>query len=78
MDTVNPLIPAADDIAWSIVALVLTVLAIVALVSLALSARRLTSTQALVWVLVVLLIPVAGPVAWLAVGRRARMPRREA
>ena len=78
MDTVNPLLPAGYDIVWSVVALVAAVLAIVALVSLMRSARRLTATQALVWVLVVLLVPVAGPLAWLAVGRRAGMPRREA
>lgn len=78
MDTVNPLIPAGYDIVWSVVALVAAVLAIVALVSLTRSTKRLTSMQALVWVLVVLLVPVAGPAAWLAVGRRAGMPRREA
>ncbi|WP_413354206.1 PLDc N-terminal domain-containing protein [Microbacterium sp. 1P06AB] len=78
MDTVNPLLPAGYDIVWSVVALMAAVLAIVALVSLTRSARRLTSTQALLWVLVVLLVPVAGPLAWLAVGRRGGMPRREA
>jgi len=78
VETVNPLVPAGYDVVWSAIALVAAVCAVVALVSLMWAARRLTATQALVWVLVVLLIPVAGPAAWLAVGRRAGMPRREA
>lgn len=70
-DLSNPLLPAAYDIAWSLIAVVLVGLAVVALVSIARAAKRLTSGQALIWVLLVLFVPVAGPVAWLAIGRRA-------
>ena len=70
MDEQNPLIPAGYDIAWSIVAVAAIVLIVVALISLARSAQRLTSLQALIWVLVVLFVPVLGSIAWMAVGRR--------
>ena len=69
--TVNPLFPAGYDVVWSVVAVVIIGLAIVAIVSLSRGARRLTAVQALIWVLVVLFVPVLGPVALLAVGRRA-------
>ncbi|AZS43655.1 MULTISPECIES: PLD nuclease N-terminal domain-containing protein [Microbacterium] len=79
MDAINPLIPSGYDIAWSVVALVGAVLAIVALVSLARSARHLSARQALGWVLLTIFIPILGPVTWLAIGRRAHgMPPREA
>lgn len=70
MDEHNPLIPAGYDIAWSVVAAAVVALAIVALISLARSSERLTSAQALIWVLVVLFVPVLGSIAWIAVGRR--------
>ncbi|MDT3317979.1 PLDc N-terminal domain-containing protein [Microbacterium sp. KSW4-11] len=73
---VNPLPPTAYDIVWSVVAVVIVGLAIVAIVSLSRVARRLTAVQALIWVLVVLFVPVLGPVAWLAVGRRAGLEGR--
>ncbi len=69
--TVNPLFPTGYDVVWSVIAVVVLGLSIVALVSLSRAARRLTSFQALIWVLVVLFVPVLGPLAWLAVGRRA-------
>jgi hypothetical protein len=65
----NPLIPAAYDIVWSGLALVLLALLVVALVSLGRSAKALTSTQTLVWTLVAIFIPVLGPLAWLFIGR---------
>lgn len=70
-DVHNPLIPAGYDIVWSIVAIAVVALMITALVSLARSARRLTAVQALAWVLIVLLVPLLGAVAWLWIGRRA-------
>ena len=73
---VNPLPPTAYDIVWSVVAVVIVGLAIVAILSLSRVARRLTAVQALIWVLVVLFVPVLGPVAWLAVGRRAGLEGR--
>ena len=81
----NPLIPAGYDIAWSMVAALAIALTIVALISLARSARRLSMRQALVWTVLVLAVPVLGPIAWLGVGRRStaaqhggypRLPRR--
>ena len=70
-DEHNPLIPVGYDIVWSIVTVLVIALTIAALVMLARSARRLTATQALIWTLVVLLVPFLGPVAWLTIGRRA-------
>ncbi|WP_447949185.1 PLD nuclease N-terminal domain-containing protein [Microbacterium aurum] len=67
----NPLIPAGYDIVWSVIAVVLLALMILALVSLARSAKRLNGTQGLVWTLVVIFVPVIGPLAWLSIGRRA-------
>ncbi|MWB99828.1 PLDc N-terminal domain-containing protein [Agromyces seonyuensis] len=69
-DPVNPLLPAAYDVVWTMLAVAMLVLTAVALVSLARSARALTTTQSLVWVAVVLVAPVLGSIAWLAVGRR--------
>jgi uncharacterized membrane protein YhaH (DUF805 family) len=76
-DENNPLLPAGYDIAWSTVAVAFIALTIVALISLARSAKRLTTTQAVVWAALVLLVPVAGPIAWLAVGRRAGAAEHE-
>ncbi|MCK6065771.1 MULTISPECIES: PLD nuclease N-terminal domain-containing protein [Microbacterium] len=68
-DEHSPLIPASYDIVWSIVTVLIIALTIVALVTLARSARRLTATQALIWTVVVLFIPFLGPAAWLTIGR---------
>jgi hypothetical protein len=70
-DVRNPLIPAGYDMAWSVIAVLVVALTITALVVLSRSAKRLTSTQALIWTLVVLFVPVVGPFAWLAIGRPA-------
>lgn len=71
MDAVNPLLPAGYDIAWSIAVALVAVLVIIALVSLArVAGPGLTGTQALVWTVVALVVPVLGPIAWFAVGRR--------
>jgi len=68
-DPHNPLLPAGYDIAWSVVTLAIVVLIAVALVTLARSAKRLTSPQALLWTLIVLFVPVLGALAWLFIGR---------
>lgn len=70
MAETNVVIPAGYDLAWSLAVLIVIALAVVALISLARSARRLTAGQALVWVLIVLALPVFGALAWLAIGRR--------
>ena len=71
----NPLVPSAYDVVWGAVMLVPLVLAIAALVSLARSRASLTATQTLGWVLLILLIPLLGAIAWLVAGRpRAAVP----
>ena len=71
----NPLVPSAYDVVWGAVMFVPLVLAIAALVSLARSRASLTATQTLVWVLLILLIPLLGAIAWLVAGRpRAAVP----
>lgn len=70
----NPLLPAGYDVIWSVVSFVTLVLVIVALVSISRSAKLLTSTQALVWTLVTIFVPVLGAVSWLTIGRRAARP----
>lgn len=67
----NPLIPAGYDIAWSLIAFVTFALTVVAIVSLMRVARLMMTTQALVWVVVVLFVPILGPLSWLFVGRRS-------
>jgi uncharacterized membrane protein YhaH (DUF805 family) len=70
-DSINPLLPAGYDIAWTIISILLIALVIVALVSIARTAKRLTSAQALIWTLVTIFVPVVGPIAWLSIGRRS-------
>lgn len=67
----NPLVPAGYDIVWSLVSLVVLALLVWALVSIARHGKTLTSGQALVWTLLVIFVPVLGPLAWLFIGRRA-------
>ncbi|TQJ30153.1 PLDc N-terminal domain-containing protein [Microbacterium sp. SLBN-146] len=67
----NPLLPAGYDIVWSVVSFAILALVVVALVSISRSAKLLTSTQALTWTLVAIFVPMLGPIAWLAIGRRA-------
>jgi uncharacterized membrane protein YhaH (DUF805 family) len=69
--SVNPIIPAGYDIAWTIVSILVIALVVVALVSLARTSKRLTVTQALIWALVTIFVPVVGPLAWLSIGRRS-------
>lgn len=74
-EPVNPLIPTTYDIVWSVGAGALLVLLVISLISIARAARSLTSTQALVWTLLAMLVPLLGPLAWLCIGRRsAGMP----
>lgn len=73
----NPLIPAGYDIAWSIIAMFAVALMIVAIISLARGARHLTVIAGLAWSLVVVLVPVIGPVVWLSVGRRTGVAHRQ-
>ncbi|TFB88352.1 PLDc_N domain-containing protein [Cryobacterium algoricola] len=67
----NPILPAGYDIVWATVSFLLLALVVVALVSLARAALCLTSTQALIWALTAIFVPVVGPLAWLLIGRRS-------
>lgn len=69
----NPLVPAAVDAVWAVLAVVAFALAVAALVSVARSARELTSRQALAWTLLVVLVPALGAAGWFAIGRRAAL-----
>ena len=60
----HPLLPAAYDVIWSGVVVLLVVLLIWAMVSIARS--RLDPRVRLVWAMVLLLLPVVGPICWLA------------
>lgn len=66
----NPLIPAGYDIVWSAISVLVLAFMILALISLARSAKRLNGSQGLIWTLVVIFVPVIGPLAWLSIGRR--------
>jgi len=70
-DEDNPLAPAGYDVAWSLITVLVIALTILALVSLARAAKRLTTARGLLWAALVLLIPLLGPLAWLTVGRLA-------
>ncbi|MGZ1490699.1 PLD nuclease N-terminal domain-containing protein [Brevibacterium sediminis] len=58
----NPLLPAAYDVIWSGVVVLLVVLLIWAMVSIARSG--LDPRVRLVWAIIVLLLPVVGPICW--------------
>lgn len=70
-ESVNPLLPAWYDVVWSVTAVAMFVLLVIALISLSRSAKSLSSLQALVWTFVALFVPIAGPLAWLFIGRRS-------
>jgi hypothetical protein len=70
-EATSPLIPAGYDITWTAVVALTVLLLVIALVSLARTAVRLSPAQSLGWVLVAILLPVLGPLAWLFIGRRS-------
>jgi multisubunit Na+/H+ antiporter MnhG subunit len=55
---------------WTVVAVVSLLLIVIAVVSLARRAGQLSPLIALAWAALILVVPVLGPVAWLAIGRR--------
>lgn len=67
----NPLLPAAQDITWFVTVVVVLALMVIALISIARTANRVTSAQALVWTLVAIFVPLVGPLSWLFIGRRS-------
>lgn len=71
-NALNPLIPTAYDVAWTAAVVVALALLVIALVSIGRNRQTLTSLQALVWTLLVILLPFVGPLAWLVAGRPGR------
>lgn len=67
----NPLVPAGFDVVWSLIMLVTLAMLVASLVSLHRHSPRLTTTQALIWAITVILVPTLGSILWFAVGRRA-------
>lgn len=67
----NPLLPAAYDITWSVTVVAVLLLMVIALISIARTVKRITSSQALIWTLVAIFVPLVGPLSWLFIGRRA-------
>lgn len=66
----NPLIPVWFDLAWSGFVLCALVLLVLALVQIA-HTFELSSTGRAIWVLIVLFVPIVGPVVWFSIGRRS-------
>ena len=66
----NPLIPVWFDLAWSGFVLCALVLLVLALVQIA-RTSELSSTGRAIWVLIVLFVPIVGPVVWFSIGRRS-------
>lgn len=67
----NPLLPATYDITWSVTVVVVLALMVVALISIARTANRVTSAHALIWTIVAIFVPLVGPLSWLFIGRRS-------
>ena len=66
------LLPDMGILFWTIFLLLIILLPIIALFSLLKSIFK-DSTTKLIWVLVILLVPVAGPIFYFLIGRRQRI-----
>lgn len=66
----NPLVPAAYDIVTVGVSVIYWAAMIVAVVSLSRASKDLTLGQLGIWLLVVLLVPLIGPLVWFVSGRK--------
>lgn len=69
-DPISPLLPTYYDIMWSVGTVAILIMLVVALISIGRRSKLLSATQALIWTLLVIFLPLVGPLAWLAVGRR--------
>ncbi|WP_062073584.1 PLD nuclease N-terminal domain-containing protein [Demequina sediminicola] len=69
---VSPLLPTTYDVAWTVVAVATLAFAVVALVSVARRASLMSSSAVALWCLLILVVPVVGPVMWFVAGKRAR------
>ncbi|MDQ0648111.1 ABC-type molybdate transport system permease subunit [Microbacterium natoriense] len=70
----NPLIPTAYDVVWSVVTAAVLAFTIAAIISM-MRTRHVGGLRFLVWFLLVLAAPVLGAAAWFAYGRRAEATR---
>lgn len=70
----NPLLPAGYDVIWTIAIVLVASLAVVAMAQLV-RAKHVRGTEAAIWVLVILALPVVGPAAWFAVRPDRRAER---
>ncbi|WP_017792307.1 PLD nuclease N-terminal domain-containing protein [Leucobacter salsicius] len=66
----NPLVPATYDIVTVGVSVIYWVAMIVAVVSLSRASKDLSLGQLGVWLLIVLFVPLIGPIVWLVSGRK--------
>lgn len=72
----NPLVPTYGEVAVLLLFVVLIALLVVAVISLSRD-EHCTPAHRLLWLLVLLAAPVAGPILWLAVGRNRVLDRQE-
>jgi hypothetical protein len=70
----NPLIPTAYDVVWSVLAAGMLAWSIAAFVSM-LRTRTLNGLRFLAWFLLLILLPLLGATAWFVYGRRAEALR---
>lgn len=70
-------LPPGYDLIWSSFLFIIAVLAVFALVQLFRAESR-SSIGKIVWVLVILVFPVLGPIAWFAFGKRSLRERAHA
>ncbi|WP_168915840.1 PLDc N-terminal domain-containing protein [Microcella flavibacter] len=70
-ETANPTLPAAYDLAWTIVPILMIALIAVSLVSIARHTDGLSSMATAVWSAVVIFATLLGPIAWFLIGRPA-------
>jgi hypothetical protein len=72
---VSPVIPTFAD-AWYIVSNTMWILALIAtVITIVMRSRNMLDATAVVWILLVLLIPLLGVAAWWIVGYRLSRPR---
>lgn len=72
----NPIVPTHWEFTVLVISGTLIALLVVAVVSLSRD-RHSTPAQRLVWLLVILVAPVVGPVLWLAFGRNRVLDRQK-
>jgi len=63
----NPLFPAAYDGVWSAFIGLVSILMFLALIDVM---RKATFLRAVEWVVLIVLVPIAGPAIWFAYGRQ--------